>query len=101
MMKSYKDLLRENQYLKGCLSLEEYVYAVCIGAVGSEVKALGCIKFLNGVDHYRNRDKMFSNIACEKYWVLVDKSVYENFKKGNNTFILNQRNRKKVYEKDL
>jgi hypothetical protein len=84
----YKNLLRENNYLKGCLSFEDYVYAVCIGASGDQVKALGCIKFLNGIDHYRNRDKMFKNIDCEKYWVLVEKEVYENIKNGRDTFLL-------------
>lgn len=87
-MNSYKDLIRENNYLKGCLKFEDYVYAVCIGASGNQVKALGCIKFLNGIDHYRNRDKMFKNINCEKYWVLVEESVYESFKKGKNSFIV-------------
>tara|TARA_Y100001970_G_scaffold108640_1_gene135798 strand:- start:2080 stop:2346 length:267 start_codon:yes stop_codon:yes gene_type:complete len=87
-MHSYKDLVRENNYLRGCLNFESYVYAVCIGASGNQVKALGCIKFLNGIDHYRNRDKMFKNINCEKYWVLVEKSVYESFKKGKNSFLI-------------
>ena len=87
-MQYYQDVLRENNYLKGCLEFEDYVYAVCIGASGSQVKALGCIKFLNGVDHYRNRDKMFKNINCEKYWVLVEEDVYTNFKKGYNTFVI-------------
>tara|TARA_B100000945_G_scaffold164608_1_gene132016 strand:- start:354 stop:620 length:267 start_codon:yes stop_codon:yes gene_type:complete len=87
-MHSYKDLVRENNYLRGCLNFENYVYAVCIGASGNQVKALGCIKFLNGIDHYRNRDKMFKNINCEKYWVLVEKSVYESFKKGKNSFLI-------------
>ena len=87
-MHSYKDLIRENNYLRGCLKFEDFVYAVCIGASGNQVKALGCIKFLNGVDHYRNRDKMFKNINCEKYWVLVEESVYESFKKGKNSFIV-------------
>ena len=40
-MHSYKDLLRENNYLKGCLNFEDFVYAVCIGASGNQVKALG------------------------------------------------------------
>lgn len=87
-MQLYQDVLRENNYLRGCLEFEDYVYAVCIGASGSQVKALGCIKFLNGVDHYRNRDKMFKNVNCEKYWVLVEEDVYTNFKKGYNTFIV-------------
>ncbi len=87
-MHSYKDLVRENNYLRGCLNFENYVYAVCIGASGNQVKALGCIKFLNGIDHYRNRDKMFKNINCEKYWVLVEKNVYESFKKGKNSFLI-------------
>ena len=87
-MHSYKDLVRENNYLRGCLKFENYVYAVCIGASGNQVKALGCIKFLNGIDHYRNRNKMFKNINCEKYWVLVEKSVYEKFKKGSNSFLI-------------
>tara|TARA_B100000035_G_C20541052_1_gene353986 strand:- start:243 stop:509 length:267 start_codon:yes stop_codon:yes gene_type:complete len=87
-MHTYKDLVRENNYLKGCLKFEDFVYAVCIGASGNQVKALGCIKFLNGVDHYRNRDKMFKNVNCEKYWVLVEESVYESFKKGKNSFIV-------------
>lgn len=87
-MHFYQDIIRENGYLKACLELEDFVYAVCIGASGNQVKALGCIKFLNGVDHYRNRDKMFKNINCEKYWVLVEKSVYEEFKKGKDSFIV-------------
>jgi len=87
-MHTYKDLVRENNYLRGCLKFEDFVYAVCIGASGNQVKALGCIKFLNGIDHYRNRDKMFKNINCEKYWVLVEESVYESFKKGKNSFIV-------------
>ena len=87
-MHFYQDVLRENNYLKACLELDNFVYAVCIGASGNQVKALGCIKFLNGIDHYRNRDKMFKNINCEKYWVLVDKDVYTNFKKGYNTFVV-------------
>ena len=87
-MHFYQDILRENSYLKSCLELEGFVYAVCIGAVGSQVSALGCIKFLNGIDHYRNRKKMFKNINCEKYWVLVEKSVYEDFKKGKNSFTI-------------
>lgn len=87
-MHFYQDIIRENNYLKTCLELEDFVYAVCIGASGSQVKALGCIKFLNGVDHYRNRNKMFKNINCEKYWVLVEQSVYEDFKKGKNTFVI-------------
>jgi len=87
-MHFYQDVLRENGYLKACLELDDFVYAVCIGASGNQVKALGCIKFLNGIDHYRNRDKMFKNINCEKYWVLVDESVYTNFKNGNNTFLV-------------
>ena len=87
-MHFYQDVLRENNYLKTCLELDDFVYAVCIGASGNQVKALGCIKFLNGIDHYRNRDKMFKNINCEKYWVLVDEDVYTNFKKGYNTFVV-------------
>ena len=87
-MHFYQDVLRENNYLKACLELDNFVYAVCIGASGNQVKALGCIKFLNGIDHYRNRDKMFKNINCEKYWVLVDEDVYTNFKKGYNTFVV-------------
>ena len=87
-MHFYQDVLRENGYLKASLELDDFVYAVCIGASGNQVKALGCIKFLNGIDHYRNRDKMFKNINCEKYWVLVDESVYTNFKNGNNTFLV-------------
>jgi len=87
-MKSYNQLLRENNYLKSCLAFDSYVYAVCIGVTDDDVKALGCIKFLNGIDHYKSRDKMFANINCEKYWTLVDKSVYENFKKGKDTFLV-------------
>ena len=87
-MHTYKELLRENDYLRGCLSLDNYVYAVCIGVNNTDVKTLGCIKFLNGVDHYRSREKMFANINCKKYWTLVDKSVYENFKKGKNSFVV-------------
>ena len=62
-MQTYKELLRENDYLKSCLSLDSYVYAVCIGVNNKEVKALGCVKFLNGLDHYRSRDKMFKNVT--------------------------------------
>ena len=87
-MYTYQELLRENDYLKGCLSFDDFVYAVCIGVTNTEVKALGCIKFLNGIDHWRNRDKMFSNISCKKYWVLVEEKVYTSFKKGNNSFIV-------------
>jgi len=87
-MNFYQNVLRENNYLKACLELDDFVYAVCIGEFDSGVKALGCIKFLNGIDHYRNREKMFKNIDCEKYWVLVDESVYINFKSRNNTFIV-------------
>ena len=87
-MQFYQDVLRENNYLRGCLEFEDYVYAVCIGVYETHVKALGCIKFLNGVDHYRNRDKMFKNVNCQKYWVLVEEDVYTNFKKGYNTFIV-------------
>ncbi len=87
-MHTYKELLRENDYLRGCLELEEYVYAVCIGINNNIVSALGCVKFLNGVDHYRSREKMFANINCKKYWALVDESVYENFKKGKNSFVV-------------
>ena len=53
-MKSYKDLLREINYLEGCLSFDNYVYAACIGVFKDEVKALGCIKFLSGIDHWRS-----------------------------------------------
>lgn len=87
-MHFYQDILRENNYLRSCLELDDFVYAVCIGVSGSQVKALGCIKFLNGVDHYRNRNKMFKNINCQKYWVLVEEDVYKSFKKGQNTFIV-------------
>ena len=87
-MHFYQDVLRENGYLKACLELDDFVYAVCIGVSGNQVKALGCIKFLNGIDHYRNRDNMFKNIHCEKYWVLVDEIVYSNFKNGNNSFLV-------------
>lgn len=87
-MQTYQSLARENNYLKCCLELDDFVYAVCIGAIGNQVKALGCIKFLNGIDHYRNRDKMFNNINCEKYWVLVEKDVYDNFKNGRESFIV-------------
>lgn len=91
-MKSYKELLRETNYLQGCLSFESYVYAACIGVFESEVKALGCIKFLNGVDHWKNRDKMFSNLKCKNFWVLVGKEVYKNFKNDKNTFLVKKRN---------
>ena len=87
-MKSYKELLREIDYLEGCLSLDEYVYAACIGVSESGVKVLGCVKFLNGVDHWRSREKMFKNINCKKYWALVEKNVYENFKKGSTSFLI-------------
>lgn len=87
-MKSYKELLREIDYLKCCLSLDEYVYAACIGVSGTNVKILGCVKFLNGIDHWRSREKMFKNFSCEKYWALVEKDVYENFKKGKSSFVV-------------
>ena len=87
-MHTYKELLRENDYLRGCLTLDNYVYAVCIGVSNTNIKALGCVKFLNGVDHYRSREKMFANINCKKYWALVDESVYKNFKKGKNSFVI-------------
>ena len=87
-MHTYKELLRENDYLRGCLTLDNYVYAVCIGVSNNNIKALGCVKFLNGVDHYRSREKMFANIKCKKYWALVDESVYKNFKKGKNSFVI-------------
>jgi len=86
-MNIYKDLVRENNYLKGCLEFNNHVYAVCIGVNEKEVKMLGCIKFLNGVDHYRNRDKMFSNLSYDKCWVLVEKEVYKNIK-GRESFVL-------------
>ena len=88
MEQTYQELVRENNYLKGCLSLEDYVYAVCIGVDESEVKVLGCVKFLNGADHWRSREKMFINIASKKYWALVEKEVYETFKKGKSSFIV-------------
>lgn len=87
-MQTYDEILRENNYLKSCLSFESYVYAACIGVTPYEVKVLGCIKFLNGIDHYISRDKMFDNIDCDKYWALVDKDVYENFKKGKDSFVV-------------
>ena len=87
-MKTYKELLREIDYLKCCLSLNEYVYAACIGVSGTNVKILGCVKFLNGIDHWRSREKMFKNFSCEKYWALVEKDVYENFKKGKSSFVV-------------
>lgn len=87
-MTSYKELLREIDYLKSCLSFDDYVYAACIGVDENNVKLLGCVKFLNGVDHWRSRDKMFNNINCKKYWALVEKDVYENFKKGKSSFIV-------------
>lgn len=86
-MYSYNELLRENNYLKGCLDFEGFVYAACIGVSENEVKVLGCIKFLNGIDHYRNRDKMFANLPYNKCWVLVDKEVYKSVKK-RETFLL-------------
>tara|TARA_Y100000768_G_C23736180_1_gene567215 strand:+ start:150 stop:416 length:267 start_codon:yes stop_codon:yes gene_type:complete len=87
-MKTYKELLREIDYLKCCLSLDEYVYAACIGVSGTNVKILGCVKFLNGIDHWRSREKMFKNFSCEKYWALVEKDVYEKFKKGKSSFVV-------------
>lgn len=87
-MLSYNELVRENNYLRGCLSFDEYVYAVCIGDDGNEIRPLGCIKFLNGIDHWRNRDKMFANIDCRKYWVLVEKDVYIEFKRGKDSFLV-------------
>jgi len=88
ILNQYQQQSREINYLKCCLELEDYVYAVCIGVFEKEVKALGCIKFLNGIDHYRNREKMFANLSCKKYWALVEKSVYETFKKGKHSFIV-------------
>ena len=87
-MKTYQELLRENNYLKCCLSLDTYVYAVCIGVDEKNVYPLGCIKFLNGVDHYKSRDKMFTNINCKKYWALVEENVYKNFNNGKKSFIV-------------
>ena len=86
-MNYYSELKRENNYLKGCLDFEDYVYAACIGVSKDGVKVLGCIKFLNGIDHYRNRDKMFSNLEYRKCWVLVEKEVYKNIK-GRESFII-------------
>ena len=88
-MDTYQELLRENSYLKSCLELDNYVYAVCIGVTDLDVKTLGCVKFLDGVDHYRSRDKMFTNIKCKKFWALVDESVFVNTKKGRNSFVAN------------
>lgn len=85
---SYRELLMEINYLRDCLSIDDFVYAVCIGVFGCDVKLLGCIKFLNGVDHWRNRDKMFANIECEKYWVLVEKDVYVNLNNGKESFFV-------------
>ena len=87
-MKSYSELLHENNYLKSCLSLDDFVYAVCIGVDQDKVYTLGCIKFLNGVDHYRSRDKMFLNIDCKKYWALVEEDVYKRFNNGKCSFIV-------------
>ena len=87
-MKTYQELLRENNYLKNCLSLDDYVYAVCIGVDQEKVYTLGCVKFLNGVDHWRSRDKMFANINCKKYWALVEESVYKKFNNGKKSFIV-------------
>ena len=89
-MKSYKELLREINYLEGCLSFDNYVYAACIGVFEDEVKALGCIKFLSGIDHWRSREKMFSNLNCRKFWVLVEEEVYKSFKNGNNSFVVKE-----------
>lgn len=86
-MYTYQELVRENNYLRGCLSFDDYVYAVCIG-VDEDIKVLGCIKFLSGIDHWRNRDKMFANIPCKKFWVLVEEQVYKEFKKGRNSFLV-------------
>ncbi len=87
-MLSYEELKRENDYLKGCLGLEEYVYGACILVRGSEVFLLGVVKFLNGVDHWRSRDKMFVNVEGEKYWALVDVSVYERYNGGRCSFVV-------------
>lgn len=88
-MLTYQELQRENDYLKNCLALDDYVYAVCIAVSNKKVYTLGCVKFLNGIDHWRTRDKMFSNIPVLKYWALVDKSVYENSNKGSDKFTVN------------
>ena len=85
-MKTYNELLREVNYLKCCLSLDNYVYAVCIGVSETYTGVLGCVKFLNGVDHWRSRDKMFANIDCNKYWALVDENVYRNYNNGSKSF---------------
>tara|TARA_B100001121_G_scaffold310687_1_gene344009 strand:- start:11154 stop:11525 length:372 start_codon:yes stop_codon:yes gene_type:complete len=87
-MLSYDELRRENDYLRGCLGLEGYVYGACILVVGGEVKLLGVVKFLNGVDHWRSREKMFVNVEGEKYWALVEKSVYEGYRGGRDSFVV-------------
>ena len=88
MEQTYQDLARENNYLKNCLSLDTFVYAVCVGITDTEITPLGCVKFLNGVDHWRSRDKMFANIGCKKYWILVEEEVYATFKKGKYSFFV-------------
>jgi hypothetical protein len=87
-MLSYEDLRRENDYLRSCLGLDGYVYGACILVRGREVFLIGIIKFLNGVDHWRSRDKMFKNVEGEKYWALVDREVYERYNKGRGSFIV-------------
>ncbi len=87
-MLSYEDLRRENDYLRSCLGLDGYVYGACILVLGGEVRLLGVVKFLDGVDHWRSRDKMFVNVEGEKYWALVDSSVYDSYRGGRDSFVV-------------
>tara|TARA_Y100000310_G_C20455136_1_gene702684 strand:- start:170 stop:445 length:276 start_codon:yes stop_codon:yes gene_type:complete len=87
-VKTYQELEQENEYLKDYLSFDDYMYVVCVCVDGLSVRQLGCIKFLNGIDYWNSRDKMFRNIKGEKYWVLVEKNVYENFRNGDDSFLV-------------
>ena len=92
-MISYQELLRENDYLKACLNLDHTLYAVCICVNDANVSILGCVKFMNGTDHWRSRDKMFSNIPGKKYWALVEKEVYRKYNKGKDSFVVKSKER--------
>jgi len=92
-MISYQELLRENDYLKACLNLDHTLYAVCICVKDGDISILGCVKFMNGTDHWRSRDKMFSNISGKKYWALVEKDVYKKYNKGRDSFVVKSKER--------
>ena len=68
-IKTYKELLREIDYLKCCLSIDEYVYAACIGVTGTNVKILGCVKSYINAIRYKNADSIssFKNSTLDLY----------------------------------